>query len=558
VRAAAAEPPARTLGRGALLGLALALVVYALLAWRFAWLCDDAFISFRYADNWVAGRGLRFNPGESPPVEGYSNFLWVALGALVELLGGEQTRCMPWISALCGAGLLVALAVALRRGLGLGGGATSLALVTLAASVPFAGWGTGGLETMLFASLFFLLFSLLVLEPTGVPVLSAGLVGLGLALVRVEGTFWALGLGVLGWLARRWRGEREGWAVVGTLAIVAAGAWAWWIARYLYYGEAWPNPVYVKVAFSRETLAVGGRYVATFALTWLTPFFVLLALPSALAPGRRKLALPALACLLALWSYAVVVGGDFMALGRLLVPGLAFQALLFGCLAADLARRPATRWLAPVLAGAHATLGLAAGYGHELVPRAALAKLHFRGNSEEYRGELEQWRYMRDNTAERTTLARLLAEATAPGESLVRGAIGVVGYYTELVILDTFGLVAPEVARRLETSEDHSPGHAKRVEPEFFLEREPTYLVARAFPVPAEEQARRDLARQVRRLAKRWEEDYAGLPYAPELTRHRDPGGGPTEQLLVLVRRVAPDEVGASWSRFDADLRELD
>ena len=48
-----------------------------LLAWlsHVAWfLCDDAFISFRYARNLLEGHGLVFNPGEY--VEGYSNFLW--------------------------------------------------------------------------------------------------------------------------------------------------------------------------------------------------------------------------------------------------------------------------------------------------------------------------------------------------------------------------------------------------------------------------------------------------------------------------------------------------
>ena len=38
---------------------------------------DDAFISFRYAENLVHGRGLVFNVGER--VEGYSNFLWTVL-----------------------------------------------------------------------------------------------------------------------------------------------------------------------------------------------------------------------------------------------------------------------------------------------------------------------------------------------------------------------------------------------------------------------------------------------------------------------------------------------
>src|SRR5512144_1358529 len=42
---------------------------------RTYWLCDDAYISFRYVRNFVEGRGLVFNAGER--VEGYTNFLWV-------------------------------------------------------------------------------------------------------------------------------------------------------------------------------------------------------------------------------------------------------------------------------------------------------------------------------------------------------------------------------------------------------------------------------------------------------------------------------------------------
>jgi arabinofuranosyltransferase len=38
---------------------------------------DDAFISYRYAENLINGHGIVFNPGER--VEGYSNFLYVLL-----------------------------------------------------------------------------------------------------------------------------------------------------------------------------------------------------------------------------------------------------------------------------------------------------------------------------------------------------------------------------------------------------------------------------------------------------------------------------------------------
>src|SRR5690606_26802938 len=62
--------------------LEVAVVTLAILqALRALWLTDDAFISFRYAENLVAGHGLVFNPGER--VEGITNpawTLWIAVG----------------------------------------------------------------------------------------------------------------------------------------------------------------------------------------------------------------------------------------------------------------------------------------------------------------------------------------------------------------------------------------------------------------------------------------------------------------------------------------------
>ena len=45
---------------------------------------DDAYISFRYAENLVRGEGLVYNPGER--VEGYSNLLHVLISAALLLL----------------------------------------------------------------------------------------------------------------------------------------------------------------------------------------------------------------------------------------------------------------------------------------------------------------------------------------------------------------------------------------------------------------------------------------------------------------------------------------
>lgn len=49
---------------------------------------DDMFISLRYAKHWAAGEGLLWNL-HAPPVEGYSNFSFVALGALTLLFKGN-------------------------------------------------------------------------------------------------------------------------------------------------------------------------------------------------------------------------------------------------------------------------------------------------------------------------------------------------------------------------------------------------------------------------------------------------------------------------------------
>ena len=83
----------------------IGLVHWALVG-RFWFVCDDAFISFRYARNWVEGHGLRYNLGDHTPVEGYSNFLWVVVSAVAEWFHANITLVPILVSVACGTLLL--------------------------------------------------------------------------------------------------------------------------------------------------------------------------------------------------------------------------------------------------------------------------------------------------------------------------------------------------------------------------------------------------------------------------------------------------------------------
>jgi arabinofuranosyltransferase len=64
--------------RALVLGITWSIAAAGVLrAWSRRWSCDDAFISFRYADHLAHGQGLVWNVGER--VEGFSNLLWTLL-----------------------------------------------------------------------------------------------------------------------------------------------------------------------------------------------------------------------------------------------------------------------------------------------------------------------------------------------------------------------------------------------------------------------------------------------------------------------------------------------
>ncbi|MEW5940726.1 MAG: hypothetical protein AB1750_13740, partial [Chloroflexota bacterium] len=84
------------------LALPLVATVIFLIAWVYLFnglMYDDSYIAFRYSHHWAAGHGPVWNIGEDP-VEGFSSFAWVALGALLQLVGLMPHAVMRGVGVL--------------------------------------------------------------------------------------------------------------------------------------------------------------------------------------------------------------------------------------------------------------------------------------------------------------------------------------------------------------------------------------------------------------------------------------------------------------------------
>lgn len=450
---------------GALLGLVL-------LAWlivRSQFLIDDAFISFRYARNWAEGLGPVYNPGVDPPVEGYSNFLWVALLALGAKLGAlPEVFCHLLSIAAAGSVLLLTHLVLLRR-MRLDGWSAGLATLALAALPPFHVWATSGLETALYGLFLFGSWMLLTAHTGDRELrvgLLAGLCGAGLVLTRVEGFLWVAGIlvasAVTGHLTRR--------RVLAYLGVAWGVMLVHLLWRHSVYGEWVANTVHAKAGLSGLTLARGARNLATFALLFLWPVVALAAPLASRGTERHRLVLSAWIVVLGALGYNLGVGGDWMPMFRFLAPAAPFLALLLGSL---LARVP----LAPRLGlgAAAVVLSLLPSFDVHVAPQALRERVYFRTFLVGYETEWRRLEIARGNAAARKRLGLALGQVLRPGETWTGAAIGATGYYSGVHVLDRNGLVNRSVAQREVEPGGGTAGHEKRVPRSWFRGEEPSF-----------------------------------------------------------------------------------
>jgi len=457
-----------------------AFLIYTLLAVHFNWISDDAYISFRYSKHLAEGEGLRYNPGENPPVEGFSNFLWVLLMAPFELVHFPPPVASRIISFLCGLFLLLRLIRFLSAGLSIAKPEVVAAAVFFATLPPVLIWTTSGMATMPFALLLFLAFEALLSDADkihiGLGALSCSL----LVLLRAEGFAWVvvcIGIAMFTALLRK-----NGRLLRPLLAIglISSAVFIALVAfRTAYFHDVLPNTVYAKAGMTPAHLLRGFYYTISFFLYF--PHLILIApaaIPAAGDSRTRGAVLHSLLFIAAAVAYSILVGGDFMAMGRFFVPVMPFFAILF---AVVLSRVTRPDFAAPLVFAAAITISLLPLFDVTIVPRAAIDRFHFRWTlrAENSRSEIEQWRFMVQNEEGWARIGKAMKRVTKEGESFVATAIGAVGYYSGLHIYDSCGLVNREVARRPVPADVRvSPGHDRFVPLNYFLKYHPTYISA--------------------------------------------------------------------------------
>jgi hypothetical protein len=435
--------------------LAAGLIALALLAAGIPrpWFVDDAYISFRFADNLAHGRGLVFNPGErvfglTTPLYGLLLAGAIAIQVPVEI----ASRAVAGISA---AALILAL-MSLSRSVFKSPWQGLLAGVLLLTNPVFLFNGISGMETNLFLALWAWAFALQARGRIGSAMLLAALS----FWCRLEG---GMVLAVILAAALLFRENRPAWPRwlpgIFLAALYPVSAW-------LYYGRVLPQSAARKLATSSAGLAGAKQILGLFekafygqvtywyhletAFWILKPFLILGLIGILRAPAKKW---TPLAAGTALYLLVYIFSGRTLvqhfpwyflpplpALYFLTADGFFFILTLLARGRLWLESRPA---LFP-------TLAAWAGRARLCSPRPAFFPIALALGwlllQLPLLVETGEQRTVNANTRERVyAAAAAWADQVLPaGEMIASEEIGTLGYFSRRKVLDLFGLVSTE------------------------------------------------------------------------------------------------------------------
>ncbi len=473
---------------------------------------DDAYISFRYAQNAIRGHGLVFNPNER--VEGFTNFLWTALmvpleGAHVDV--GRASVLLGALFALCLIALVIRFANVVRvpRAVGM------IAALLLVADGSFALWAVGGLETPLFAFLLFAgamlyvreqkwsanergfsriennqRFSVFFRVPENFPL--SGIFFALAAMTRPEGV---LVFAITAAHQALWRifAEHRLFSRRDIERIIAFSALfvPYWLGRWGYYHSFLPNSFHAKVNTTEPAAQIerGWNHLSQFVnvhLGWailLPPLAVLirafwrersdkLIVSDDLSRVTSIFWTTYFAAIVVPYiAYIVYVGGDW-SVGRFFVPLLAPFYLLFSTALVELWNWGVDK-VKIIVDLRRVWIGILGIIASGLLAGDLYVASSWNGENAIYIRDFDTSRA----TLARETMGRWLKANVQPGTLIAVDAAGQVPYFAELPAVDMFGINDLHIGRlNVEKLGQGTPGHEK-TDFTYVILRQPEYVI---------------------------------------------------------------------------------
>lgn len=429
---------------------------------------EDAFITYRYAQNLANGHGLVFNIGER--VLGITSPLYaVLLGALGALFGPEKiptlsASLMPMVGAAVAALLLVMILDGTRSKIAAVVGTLLFMLHPATLSCM-----TGGMETPLV--LLFMVTSLVALQHKRFA--TAGILLALLVLTRIDGLVWGAALGAYVLLTSPRQAVRV--ALAATVILLPCLILAW-----LYYGSPVPHSLIAKRVigpewlFSEPMLSISRikRYALWFIGGGLSGPH-LLALSTILVGILRTLRTHrSFTFILSGFSLAYVAAFYFGSAPPdfewYLMPFVLSTTALVGIGVSVFTRFATQPEAAKGLRTASACT--AALVGVSLLAHAGVQADKAADRVWVYQGVFE--------TNLHIPLGQALKKNTSPEASIAMEAIGYQGYYSERHVIDLTGLVSPEVVAIRRSSKSNGEAFRRVLE-----QHAPDLIVLASFQV---------------------------------------------------------------------------
>jgi arabinofuranosyltransferase len=408
---------------------------------------DDAYIALIYARNLARGDGLTYTDGVR--VEGYTDFLWVLLGAGAFKLEVDPILAYRAVGLVSGVFIVFGVWYWSRR-FSTAPTHLRLAPVLVGAMGPIAFWAVAGLETTFFAALAFG-GTLLASIGGGRRLALSGSLFFLAALTHPD----AVILLVPVVLMTAFSNSGDRWRHAAILLVTFGIPFAvYWALRWSYFGDFLPNTALAKSSASPFQVLRGAAYIVMYS-----PFTVPLVACMFFAAFRPRHSHPPATRLLVwqllLWlGYLLYVGGDFMVMVRFMVPILPGSALLMQECVWTIARtsRRQRTWLA---VGSATVLATALSWAWSpSLPR------YSGGETQPERNELGRW----------------LNANTAPDVVVAVSAAGGTPFFADRPAVDMLGLNDRHIARS--KVYDHVAAQAhKKTDASYVFSRRPDFIV---------------------------------------------------------------------------------